>query len=123
VSTNPGFGIPEVPETPEMLGVPDVAKLMERLHQQQEEVERIQRGVEAMEVTGGSRDEEVRVTVRGNGQVTRVTIDSDALRQHDADEFGDIVMEAVNDALRKAAEARSARFRPVIEAASQPAEF
>jgi DNA-binding YbaB/EbfC family protein len=110
---------PEIPGTPE---VPDVDQLLERVRQQQEEARRIQRGVEAMEVTGGSRRDQVRVTMLGNGQVTDVSIDPDALRQHRADELGGIVMEAVNDALRKVAEATSARFRPFIEAASRVGE-
>jgi nucleoid-associated protein EbfC len=123
VSTSPGFPIPEMPEIPGVAEMPDVSKLMERVRQQQEEVRRIQRGVEAMEITGGSRDREVQVTVRGTGQVTRVTIDPDAMQDYNASDLGDIVMEAVNDALRKVAEASSARFQPLIEAASQPVEF
>jgi DNA-binding YbaB/EbfC family protein len=99
--------------------VGDVAALIERVRQQQEEIERIQRGVEAIEVTGGSRHDEVRVTVRGNGQVTSVAIDPDALLDYGADELGEMVMAAVNDGLRKMAEASSARFRPVVEAAAR----
>jgi nucleoid-associated protein EbfC len=113
-SVNAEFGLPEIP---------DVNKLLERVRQQQEEIMRIQRGVEAMEVTGASRHNEVQVTVRGNGQVTNVTIDPDALSENDADQLGDIVKEAVNDGLRKVAEASSSRFRPVIEAASQVEQF
>jgi hypothetical protein len=111
------FGMPELPE------IPDVAELLERVRQQQAEIERIQRGVEAMEVTGGSRHGEVRVTVRGNGQVTSVIIDPDALAQYDVHQLGDLIMEAVNDTLPRAAEATSARFRPFIEAASKVGEL
>lgn len=125
---------PPADGTPESLGaavdadlelpeIPDVNALLERVRKQQEEVQRIQRGVEAMEVTGASRHNEVQVTVRGNGQVTNVTIDPDALSEHDADQLGDIVKEAVNDGLRKVAEASSARFRPFIEAASRVEQF
>jgi nucleoid-associated protein EbfC len=103
--------------------IPDVAELMERVRQQQEEAEQIQRGVEAMEVTGRSQDGKVQVTMRGNGEVTTVTIDPDALHQYNAEEFGDIVMEAVNNTLRDVAEASSARFRPFIEAAARAGEF
>jgi nucleoid-associated protein EbfC len=115
--------LPGIPEMPEIPSLPDVAKLMERVREQQLEVERIQRGIEAMEITGGSRHDEVQVTVHGNGQVASVAIDADALRQYDADELGDIVVEAVNDALRRLAEASSARFRPFIEAASRVEAF
>jgi DNA-binding YbaB/EbfC family protein len=114
VNTNGDLELPEVP---------DVNALLERVRQQQEEIQRIQRGVEAMEVTGASRHNEVQVTVRGNGRVTKVDIDPDALSECDADQLGDVVMEAVNDGLRKVAEACSARFRPFIEAASQTEKF
>jgi nucleoid-associated protein EbfC len=115
--------MPGISAIPEMPKIPDVAELMERVRQQQEEAEQIQRGVEAMEVTGSSRDDEVRVTMRGNGLVISVTIDPDVLHQHDADELGDLVMDAVNDTLREVAEASKARFRPFIEAASRGGEF
>ena len=99
--------------------VGDVAALMERVQRQQREIEQIQRGLEAMEVTGASRQDEVRVTVRGNGQITRVSIDPDAQSENDADQLGELVKDAVNDGLRKVAEASAARFKPVMEAASQ----
>lgn len=101
--------------------VGDVAALMERVQRQQEEIQKIQRGIEAMEVIGATRHDEVRVTVRGNGQITRVTIDPDAISDNDADQLGDLVMDAVNDGLRKVAEASAARFQPIMEAASQVA--
>jgi nucleoid-associated protein EbfC len=113
-TANAEFGLP---------AIPDVAALMDRVRQQQEEIQRIQRGVEAMEVIGASRHDEVRITVRGNGQVTNVSIDPDALTENDADQLGGIVMEAINDGLRKVAEASSARFRPVVEAASRVEQF
>lgn len=99
----------------------DVAALLEQVRRQQEEIQQIQRGIESMEVTGGSRRGEVRVTVRGSGQLTNVTIEPGALSDYDAGQLGEFVTEAVNDGLRKVAEASSARFRPVIEAASQAA--
>jgi DNA-binding YbaB/EbfC family protein len=97
---------------------PGVAALMDKVRRQQAEVERIQRGIETMQVTGGSRDDEVRVTVRGNGQLTDVWIDPELPGRVDSYELGDLVKEAVNDGLRRVAEASSARFKPIIEAAS-----
>jgi DNA-binding YbaB/EbfC family protein len=97
----------------------DVAAVLERARQQSEEIQRIKRSVEAMEITGSSRHDEVRVTVRGTRQVTEVSIDPDAIGQYDADQLGDIVKEALNDSLRRLAEASAARFRAIIEAASR----
>jgi DNA-binding YbaB/EbfC family protein len=99
----------------------NVNALMERIRDQQSDIERIQRELEVMEVVGASRDDEVRVTVRGNGQVVDVDIDEEALRQGDAHELGQLVKEAVNDALRRMAEAGSAKFKPMIDAAGPAA--
>ena len=56
----------------------NVNALMERIRDQQSDIERIQREIEVMEVVGATRDDEVRVTVRGNGQVVAVDIDESA---------------------------------------------
>ena len=99
----------------------NVNALMDRIQIQQADIDRIQRELEVMEVVGASRDDEVRVTVRGNGQVVAVDIDDAALRENDAYELGQLVKEAVNDGLRRVSEAGSAKFAPVLEAAqSEP---
>jgi DNA-binding protein YbaB len=97
----------------------DVADLLERVRRQTDQVRRIQRGVEAMLVTGTSRNGEVTVTVQGTGRFTEVSIDPETMRRYNARDLGDIVLEAVNDGLHKLAEASSARFAPVIEAAAR----
>jgi len=111
--------IADIRSLPELQGVGDVDALMEQIRRQQAEVEGIQRSVEAMEITGASRHNEVQVTARGNGEVTDVSIDPDAIDQYNADELGECLKQAVNDALRRVREASAARFRPVIEAASR----
>jgi DNA-binding protein YbaB len=97
----------------------DVADLLERVRRQTDQVQRIQRSVEAMRVTGTSRNGEVTVTVQGTGRFTEISIDEQTVRRYDARDLGDIVLEAVNDGLHKLAEASSARFAPVIEAAAR----
>ena len=99
--------------------IPSVDGLMEQVRRQQEEVLRIQRGIETMEVTGRSRDNEVSARVRGTGRLAGIDIDEDFARRVDVHELGEIVTEAVNDAFTKLAEASSARFAPIMEAASQ----
>ncbi|MEZ0114898.1 DNA-binding YbaB/EbfC family protein [Catenulispora sp. EB89] len=95
----------------------NVNALMERIRDQQADIERIQRELEVMEVVGASREDEVRVTVRGNGQVVSVDIDERAMRESDAYELGQLVKEAVNDGLGRVAEAGSQKFKPMIDAA------
>lgn len=97
----------------------DVAGLLEKVRRQTDQVHRIQRSVEAMRITGTSRNGEVTVTVQGNGRFTEISIDPETIRRYDARDLGDIVLEAVNDGLHKLAEASSARFAPVIEAAAR----
>jgi DNA-binding protein YbaB len=97
----------------------DVAGLLDRVRKQTDQVQRIQRSVEAMRITGSSRNNEVTVTVQGNGRFTEVSIDPETMRRYNARDLGDIVLEAVNDGLHKLAEASSARFAPVIEAAAR----
>jgi DNA-binding protein YbaB len=97
----------------------DVAGLLDRVRKQTDQVRRIQRSIEAMHITGTSRNGEVTVTVQGNGRFTEVSIDQETVRRYNARDLGDIVLEAVNDGLHKLAEASSARFAPVIEAAAR----
>jgi DNA-binding protein YbaB len=101
----------------------DVDSLLAQVRQQQEQVARIQRSVEQMEVKGGSRNNEVTVRLRGTGRFTEISIDPEAARRFNARDLGDIVLEAVNDGLQKLTEASSARFKPVIEAASRMEQF
>ena len=101
----------------------DVQGLLHQVRLQQEQVQRIQRGVEAMEVKGYSRGNEVTVSLRGSGQFTAIDIDPESMRRYNARDLGDMVLEAVNDGLRKMAEATSARFAPVIEAAGRMERF
>lgn len=96
---------------------PDLEGLLEQVRRQQEEVMRIQRSVEALELEGSSRENEVTVTLRGAGRFTSVSIDPQAHRRYDAHELGEIVLEAVNDGLLKLAEATKARFAPLVEPA------
>lgn len=95
----------------------DIEGLLERVRQQQEDVARIQRGVETMEVKGASRGNEVSVTLRGSGRFTEIAIDAETQRRFSAHELGEIVLEAVNDGLTKLAEATRARFAPIIDSA------
>ncbi|MYW97730.1 YbaB/EbfC family nucleoid-associated protein [Amycolatopsis rubida] len=96
--------------------VPDMDELLAQVRKQTEEVQRIQRTVEAMEVKAASRQNEVTVTLRGDGRFTSVDIDQRAIREYDARTLSEIVLEAVNAGLQKLAEASSAKFAPVIEA-------
>lgn len=97
--------------------VPDMDELLDQVRRQTEEVQRIQRSVEAMEVKAHSRNNEVTVTLRGDGRFTSIDIDPETVRRYDARNLGDIVAEAVNNGLQKLAETSAAKFAPMIEQA------
>jgi DNA-binding YbaB/EbfC family protein len=97
--------------------VPDMDELLAQVRKQTEEVQRIQRTVEAMEIKAHSRQNEVTVTLRGDGRFTSIDIDPRAIREYDARNLSEIVLEAVNAGLQKLAETSSAKFAPVIAAA------
>ncbi|EMD27768.1 MULTISPECIES: YbaB/EbfC family nucleoid-associated protein [Amycolatopsis] len=103
--------------TTDPYAMPDMDELLDQVRKQTEEVQRIQRSVEAMEVKAHSRQNEVTVVLRGDGRFTSIDIDPRALRQYDARNISEIVLEAVNNGLQKLAEASSAKFAPVIESA------
>jgi DNA-binding protein YbaB len=89
----------------------------EILAQAERETARIaeaQRSLERLEVTGRSRNNAVIAKLRGSGQLTEVTIDPRVLGRYDAKAVGAFVVEAVNDAMRRLAEASQAKFAPVI---------
>ncbi|WP_328607649.1 YbaB/EbfC family nucleoid-associated protein [Amycolatopsis sp. NBC_00345] len=96
--------------------VPDMDELLAQVRRQTDEVQRIQRSVEAMEVKAASRQNEVTVVLRGDGRFTSIDIDPRAIREYDARNLSEIVLEAVNAGLQKLAETSSAKFAPVIEA-------
>jgi DNA-binding YbaB/EbfC family protein len=95
----------------------EIDDLLDRVRKQQEEVERIQKTVTELAITGYSRNNEVKVTLRGTGRFTEISIDPDVARRLDAEALGEIVLEAVNDGLRRLGEASTAKFQPVIDAA------
>lgn len=96
---------------------PEIDDLLARVREQQAEVERIQKSVTELEITGYSRNNEVTVTLRGSGRFTEISIDEDVARRLDAASLGDIVLEAVNDGLKRLGEASTAKFKPVLDAA------
>lgn len=97
--------------------IPDVEALMAQVQAQQDEVLRIQKSVEQLEIKAGSRDDEVRVTLTGTGDFTEISIDPQVLRRSDSHELGELLVEAVNAGIVKLRQASAAEFAPLIESA------
>lgn len=92
-----------------------IADLMVQVRRQQSVVEQAQRAVEQMEISGTSRDGEVTARLRGTGEFTEISIDPQSFRRYDAETMGSLVLEAVNDGLRKLGAASKAKFEPIID--------
>lgn len=74
----------------------------------------VQRAVERMEITGYSGHGDVTVRLRGTGQFTEVAVDPRLLRRGDPDTLSALVVEAVNDGLRRLRDASEREFAPLI---------
>lgn len=88
--------------------------LLAKMEAQQRRAEELQLEIQKMEVTGKSRNGEVTATLKGGGQFTTIKIDPRVIQRYGPDSVGMLVVEAVNDGLRRAAEASMAKFEPLI---------
>lgn len=82
--------------------------LMKQAQRMQRQMEESQKELEAAEFTAAAGGGAVEVTVTGKKEVTKVKIDPDAVDPDDVEMLEDVIMAAVNEALRKAEEASAA---------------
>jgi DNA-binding YbaB/EbfC family protein len=92
----------------------DFDQLLAKMEAQQRRAEELQREIQSMEITGKSRNGEVTATLKGGGQFTTIKIDPRVIQRYGPDSVGMLVVEAVNDGMRRMAEASMARFEPLI---------
>ena len=82
--------------------------LMKQAQRMQRQMEESQKELEAAEFTAAAGGGAVEVTVTGKEEVTKVKIDPDAVDPDDVEMLEDVIMAAVNEALRKAEDASAA---------------
>ncbi|HZM74260.1 MAG TPA: YbaB/EbfC family nucleoid-associated protein [Candidatus Limnocylindrales bacterium] len=88
----------------------------DEIERQQRRIEEIERAVMAMEVIGRSRRGEVTAVVKGTGQFTKIKIDPRLDGRQTLEAISILVLEAVNDGVRKLNEVTRKRFEPLISA-------
>ncbi|MDG4829504.1 YbaB/EbfC family nucleoid-associated protein [Solwaraspora sp. WMMD1047] len=88
--------------------------LLEQVRASTERVDELNRSLATREITGYAGNGEVTVRLLGNGRFTEVVIDPDALRRFGAEDVGALVLEAVNDGLRRMQEANQAAYAPLM---------
>lgn len=90
-------------------GMPgNMNNLMKQAQKMQKQMEENQKALEAAEFTATAGGGAVEVTVTGAKVVTKVKLDPDAVDPDDVEMLEDLIMVAVNEAMKKADEASSA---------------
>ena len=99
-----------------------LAGLMKQAQQMQENLKRMQEQLAQVEVEGQSGAGLVKVTVTCRNEVKRVTIDPSLLAE-DRDMLEDLIVAAMNDALRRAEQTASERMGSVTSGLPLPPGF
>lgn len=84
--------------------------LMKQAQRMQRQMEESQKELESKEFTAAAGGGAVEVTVTGKKEVTKVKLDPEAVDPEDVEMLEDVIMAAVNEALRKADEATAANM-------------
>lgn len=87
-----------------MPGMPDLQSLLQQAQQMQADMARAQSDLAEVEVTGHSGGGLVTATVTGDGQLKALVIDPSVVDPTDVETLADLVIAAVRDASRSAAE-------------------
>ncbi len=92
-------------------GMPgNMNNLMKQAQRMQRQMEESQKELESKEFTAAAGGGAVEVTVTGKKEVTKVKLDPEAVDPEDVEMLEEVIMAAVNEALRKADEATAANM-------------
>ena len=91
-------------------GRPDMNALMSQAQKMQEDMKSKQAELEAAEYTGSAAGEMVTVKMNGKHEVLSITIKPEAVDPEDVEKLQDLIISAVNEALRPAEEARDGKM-------------
>ena len=92
----------------------DMKKMMKQAQKMQRDAARAQEEVAAMEFEASAGGGMVKVVAQGDMTIKAITIDPDAIDPEDVEMLQDMVLAAVNEALRTAAEAANNRMNSVM---------
>lgn len=82
----------------------DMQKQLRQLQQMQAEMEKTQEELAEREITTTAGGGAIEVTVNGNKEITKLVIDKDVVDPDDVEMLQDLVMAAVNEAMRQVEE-------------------
>jgi nucleoid-associated protein EbfC len=104
-----------VPKRPKQQGMPNMQQMMEQVQQMQHDMEAAQEQLAHETVSASAGGGMVIVQVTGDLRVTAVTIDPEAVDPEDVTMLADMVMAAVNEALRAAQELAASKLGGATE--------
>ena len=87
------------------MGGMNMNNMMKQVQKMQKQMEEQQKALEESEFTATAGGGAVEVTMTGKKVLTKVTLDPDAVDPDDVEMLEDLIMVAVNDALKKADDA------------------
>ena len=90
-----------------------MANLQRMAQQMQQEMLRVQTELEAVQVDGSAGGGVVKAVVTGKQELVSVTIDPDAVNPSDVEMLQDLIVAAVNDALRASREVAEQKMAAV----------
>ena len=101
----------------------DMNQMMQQAQQMQLELARAQEEIQSMTYTATAGGGMVEATALGNGSIESLKIDPEAVDPEDVEMLEDMVLVAVNEALRGVAEADERRLASVTGGMSIPGLF
>ena len=101
----------------------DMNQMMQQAQQMQLELARAQEEIQEMTFTATAGGGVVEVTALGSGTIESIKIDPEAVDPDDVEMLEDMVLAAVNEALRGVAEADEKRMAAVTGGLSIPGLF
>jgi len=99
-----------------------LGNIMKQAQAMQDKMQKAQAELANLEVTGESGAGLVKITMTGNHNVRRVSID-DSLMQEDKDMLEDLIAAAINDAVRRVDESSKAKMASVTGGMQLPPGF
>ncbi len=99
-----------------------MGNIMKQAQSMQDKMQRMQEEITRLEVTGEAGAGLVKVTMTGNHNVRRVSID-DSLMQDDKEMLEDLIAAAINDAARRVEETSKEKMASVTGGMQLPPGF
>jgi nucleoid-associated protein EbfC len=92
----------------------NIGNMMKQAQQLQENMQRAQAEIAALEVTGEAGGGMAKVTMTGRHEVRRVALDASIVSSDDKDMLEDLIAAAVNDAVQKLERASQEKMASVM---------